>query len=157
MLRRTGNLGVGMNYSLSVETDRDAYSNFKMVERAVESVFKQRLGIGVLGRSPIKLRYIPIIMPESLLASYPARSRVRKNEVLYDCAPHLDYGVFLDGTFNEQLREYLRGLDEAVDGLRKLGADSEVTLAFETLLDDCFAICSHPKSTDRRMVKLLPE
>lgn len=139
-----------MIYSLSVETDRDVYSNFKVVERSVERVLKLRLSSGALGDSSIKLRYIPIIMPEASLSSYPARSKVRKKENLYDCAPQLNFEIFLHGSFNEQLREYLRGLDEAIIGLERLGATPEVISEFEALLDDCFAECSVPKSTDQR-------
>ena len=139
-----------MNYALSVETDREVYPNFKLVERSVERFLKVRLNIGALGDSSIKLRYIPVIMPKESLASYPARSKVRKRENLYDCAPQLNYDIFLHGTFNDQLREYLRGLDEATLGLKKLGATPEVVAEFETLLDNCFSECSVPKTTDQR-------
>jgi len=49
-------------------------------------------------------------MPERLHTRYPARSEVLKEQRIYDCAPILDYRVFLEGSFEDQLQENLRGI-----------------------------------------------
>ena len=64
-------------------------------------------------------------MPEGMRERYPARSKLRKNERLFDCAPQLSYEVFVDGTFEDQLREYIRGISESAPHLAGLGATPE--------------------------------
>jgi hypothetical protein len=81
-----------------------------------------------------KLRYVPIIMPEGLRERYPARSKLRKKEQIYDCAPQLDYEVFVEGTFEDQLREYMRGIAESAPHLAGLGATREQIKAFELIM-----------------------
>lgn len=61
------------------------------------------------------------------------RNSARK-ERLYDCAPQLNYRVFVSGTFKEQLQEYLRGLAEAVPHLKDLGANDDQVEEFENIL-----------------------
>jgi hypothetical protein len=51
----------------------------------------------------VKLRYIPIVMPEGMRERHPARSKLRENERIYDCAPQLNYEVFVEGSFEDQL------------------------------------------------------
>lgn len=72
-----------------------------------------------------ELRYVPIIMPEGMRERYPARSKLRKKERLYDCAPQLNYEIFVNGTFEDQLREYIRGISESAPHLAELGATPE--------------------------------
>ncbi len=81
-----------------------------------------------------KLRYVPIIMPDGLRGRYPARSKLRKKERIYDCAPQLDYDVFVSGTFEDQLREYVRGIAESAPHLAGLGATPEQIKDFEQIM-----------------------
>src|ERR1700682_1057329 len=81
-----------------------------------------------------KLRYVPIVMPEGMRERYPARSKLRKKERIYDCAPQLDYEVFVDGTFEDQLREYLRGIALSAEHLAGLGASLQQIKEFDTIL-----------------------
>jgi hypothetical protein len=75
---------------------------------------------------------------------YPARSKLRKRERICDCAPQLDYDVFVEGSFEYQLREYLRGITESAPHLAGLGATPEqiedfnkiVTTAVERILGE---------------------
>lgn len=67
-------------------------------------------------------------------ARYPARSKLRKKQGLYDCAPILDYDVFVNGTFKDQLTEYLRGIAESASHLAALGASPEQIKEFEAIL-----------------------
>lgn len=73
-------------------------------------------------------------MPEDMHARYPARSKLRKKERLYDCAPILDYEVFVSGPFEAQLREYLRGIALSAPHLPALGASPEQVEAFNAIL-----------------------
>jgi len=90
----------------------------------------------ILAELRIKLRYVPIIMPEGMRERYPARSRVRKKENLYDCAPQLKYEVFVEGTFSEQVDEYLRGIALSAPHLGKLGASQQQIEEFKRILKD---------------------
>jgi len=65
---------------------------------------------------------------------YPARSKLRRSERLYDCAPQLDYDTFVDGTFEDQLREYIRGIEESAFYLGELGATSRQVDEFRRIL-----------------------
>ncbi len=53
---------------------------------------------------------------------------------MYDCAPQLDYETFVSGTFEEQLREYIRGLIETGPQLLNLGATKEQVETFDRIL-----------------------
>jgi hypothetical protein len=73
-------------------------------------------------------------MPDGLRGRYPARSKLRKKERIYDCAPQLDYDVFVSGTFEDQLREYVRGIAESAPHLAGLGATPEQIKDFEQIM-----------------------
>lgn len=92
------------------------------VRKAVEPFLNEAFAASHLATLDAKLRYVPIIMPDSMRAGYPARSRLRKKERVYDCAPLLDYTIFVDGNVEEQLREYLRGIAQSAPHLAGLGA-----------------------------------
>jgi hypothetical protein len=81
-----------------------------------------------------KLRYVPIIMPEGMRQRYPARSKLRKKERVYDCAPQLNYETLVEGSFEDQLREYLRGIAESAPHLAGLGATPEQIEDFNTIV-----------------------
>jgi hypothetical protein len=59
---------------------------------------------------------------------------LRKKERIYDCAPQLDYEVFVGGSFEAQLREYLRGISESAPHLVGLGATPQQIEEFERIL-----------------------
>jgi len=73
-------------------------------------------------------------MPKGMRERYPARSKLRKKERIYDCAPQLDYDVFVDGKFEEQLEEYLRGIAPSAPHLAGLGATKEQIAEFDAIL-----------------------
>jgi len=81
-----------------------------------------------------KLRYVPIIMPEGMRERYPERSKLRAKERIYDCAPQLDYETFISGSFEEQLREYVRGISLSAPHLVRLGASKEQIEDFEKIM-----------------------
>jgi hypothetical protein len=87
-----------------------------------------------LPRWQCKLRYVPIVMPEEMLPRYPARSKLRKKDRIYDCAPILDFEVFVEGRFEDQLREYLRGIAPSAPHLASLGASPQQIEEFKAIL-----------------------
>jgi hypothetical protein len=105
------------------------------VRRNVERFLNAALAKSSLVSVDCEIRYIPIIMPEDMRARYPARSKLLKPERIYDCAPQLEYEVFVDGTFEDQLREYFRGIAESVPHLFELGATSHQIEDFKTILE----------------------
>jgi hypothetical protein len=87
-----------------------------------------------LAKLQAKLRYVPIVMPEDMHARYRERSKLRKKEQVYDCAPTLDYDVFLTGKFERQLQEYVRGILLSAPHLAALGASPQQIAEFEAIL-----------------------
>ena len=124
-----------MHYYASMEVDRDADLAAFAVQKLVGSFIKGAIEISDSLRAlDCSIRYVPIIMGQTRQERYPARSRLRKKERLYDCAPQLAYDPFVSGTRLAQLMEYCRGLSEAVDHLPTLGASAEQTEEFRSIL-----------------------
>jgi hypothetical protein len=73
-------------------------------------------------------------MPENMHARYPSRSKLRKKERLYDCAPILNYDLFVDGNFEDQLKEYLRGIALSAPYLAALGASPQQIEDFKAIV-----------------------
>jgi hypothetical protein len=118
------------------EVDQPAFFAMRQVRQRVEPFLNAAFETSVLAEIPITLRYVPIIMPEGVRERYPARSKVSKKENLYDCAPQLNYEVFVEGTFAEQVDEYLRGIALSVPHLAKLGASQQQIEELKRILKD---------------------
>ncbi|WP_341021725.1 hypothetical protein [Brevundimonas diminuta] len=82
----------------------------------------------------VKIRYVPIIMPEEMADWYPARSTARAKENIYACCPQLDYNIFVSGDFPSIAREYVRGIFSCVDKLSKVGFTREESDEFRRIL-----------------------
>lgn len=123
-----------MEFSSSAEVDRAASVNLLRIMDAVQPFLGAAMRGPPLGVSGIRIRYTPIIMGEEFRARYPARSEVRRKENLYDCSPQLDHEVFVAGSPEGQLAEYLRGLEECASALPKLGATPDQVEALLGLL-----------------------
>jgi len=83
-----------------------------------------------------KLRYVPIVMPKGMRERYPERSKLRKKQRIYDCSPQLNYEVFVEGSFEDQLKEYLRGIALSTPHLKGLGATPEQIADFEKIMKE---------------------
>jgi hypothetical protein len=118
----------------SAEVHQAAFAALDRARRCVLPFLSAAFGASSLATLRCTLRYVPIVMPESMQARYPARSKLRKKQLLYDCAPMLDYDVFLSGTFESQLREYLRGIELSAPHLADLGASKQQVDEFNTIL-----------------------
>lgn len=123
-----------MEFWASAEVYKPAYEALTKTRRSVEPFLNAALAASSLAAVQGKLRYVPIVMPENMHARYPARSKLRRKERIYDCAPILNYRVFIEGTFEDQLQEYLRGIAESAQHLSGLGATPEQIEEFKVIL-----------------------
>ncbi len=118
------------------ETERLAYPALADVRDMVEEHVNQRFQDSILNSLNVTVRYIPIVMPDELRAKYPARSKLRLKENLYDCAPQLKYEVFTGSSLEAQVGEFVAGLWEVVGHLGVLGANEAQVDAFKTILSE---------------------
>lgn len=119
-----------------MECFQPAFEAVRKVLNMVERRLNTELALSSLASFECTLRYIPIIMPDNMKGRYPARSKLRKKERLYLCAPQLDYEVFVTGTFEEQLIECCRGISETTPHLAKLDATKEQIEDFRRILEE---------------------
>jgi hypothetical protein len=129
-------MGAGLEFRALAEVDQPAWASMHKVRLAVESYLNAAFAQSSLAEFSIKLRYVPIIMPVGMRERYPSRSKVRKKENLCDCAPQLNYEIFVEGTFAEQIDEYLRGVALSAPHLAKLGASQPQIEEFKKILKD---------------------
>jgi hypothetical protein len=120
----------------SAEVFQPADAALDKARRCVEPYLNAAFATSSLATLEGKLRYVPIAMPAGMRERYPARSKLRKKEGIYDCAPQLNYEVFVDGAFEDQLREYLRGIGSSAPHLAGLGASPQQIREFEMILAD---------------------
>jgi hypothetical protein len=118
----------------SAEIFQPASAAMNAVRQCVEPFLNFSFAASSLQALEVKLRYVPIIMPEGMRERYPARSKLRKKERLYDCAPQLNYDVFVEGRFEDQPHEYLRGIGETTPHLAALGATPQQIEDFENIM-----------------------
>lgn len=123
-----------MEFWASSESYRPASDSLEKTRRAVEPFLNSAFSKSGLASLEGKLRYVPIVMPPQFHDRYPSRSKLRKKELIYDCAPILDYDVFAEGTFEDQLREYLRGVGLSAPHLEGLGASPQQIEEFKAIL-----------------------
>jgi hypothetical protein len=123
-----------LNFWASAEVFQAAFPAMDKARRCVGPFLNTALARSSLATLEGKLRYVPIVMPEGMRQRYPARSKLRKKERVYDCAPQLNYDVFVEGTFADQLQEYLRGIAESAPHLAGLGATPEQIEDFNKIM-----------------------
>ena len=123
-----------MEFWASCEVYKPATTTLERARHCVEPFLNAAFSRSSLSKLDCEIRYVPIVMPEEYHDRYPARSKLRKKQKLYDCAPILDYEVFVNGTLEDQLREYLRGIAESAPYLADLGASPEQIQEFEDIL-----------------------
>ena len=123
-----------MEFWASSETYRLASEATEKARRCVEPYLNAAFSASSLAKLDCKLRYVPIVMPEGMRERYPARPKLRKKERIYDCAPQLDYETFVEGSFEDQLREYLNGIAPSAPHLAGLGATPQQIEEFESIL-----------------------
>ena len=123
-----------MEFWASSESEKKASEDLERARNCVEPYLNSAIAVSSLAELNLELRYVPIAMPENLRGKYPARSKMRKKECVYLCAPQLDYDLFVEGNLEDQLREYLRGVSESSTYLAEFGATPEQIEEFEAIL-----------------------
>lgn len=130
-----------MHIWASAEVFRLADPALDKVKKLVVPYLNDAFAASSLAELAIEIRYIPIVMPEGMRERYPARSKLRLKEHLYDCAPQLNYEVFVSGSEPMQLKEYLDGIASSAPHLARLGASSQHIEAFHKILTDAVNLC----------------
>jgi hypothetical protein len=123
-----------MRFWASSESHQPASAALEKARRCVEPFLNAAFAASSLAALQYELRYVPIVMPKDMHARYPARSELRKRERVYVCAPILNYDVFVEGKFEDQLQEYLHGIALSAPHLADLGATPEQIKEFEGIL-----------------------
>jgi len=119
----------------SSETYQAAGAATEAARRCVVPFLNGAFAASSLSGLNCELWYIPIVMPEDMREHYPARSRRVRGQLAYSCCPQLDYDVFVEGTFEAQLREYIRGIATSVPFLPALGASPQQVQDFISILE----------------------
>jgi hypothetical protein len=120
----------------SAEVFRTASPALEKARHCVEPHLNAEFARSRLATIDAELRYVPIVMPKGMRERYPERSMLRRKERVYLCAPQLNYEVFVDGSFEDQLREYLRGIALSAPHLKGLGATPEQIADFEKIMKE---------------------
>lgn len=118
----------------STECHQPAYASVSRARRLVEAHLNEAFARSAFSDLDMTLRYVPIVMPVEFHDRYKERSKAQVDQSIYDCAPHLDYEVFVSGTITEQIREYLRGISLAVPHLHKFGFTPENLADFKEII-----------------------
>ena len=124
-----------MEFWASSETYQAAGAATDAVRLCVVPFLNAAFAASSLSGLNCELRYIPIVMPEDMRERYPARSRRVRGQRAYDCCPQLDYIIFVEGTFEAQLREYIRGIATSAPFLPALGASPQQVRDFTSILE----------------------
>jgi hypothetical protein len=128
-----------MLFWASSEVFRLAAPASEVVRRGLEPLINDGISRSALASLDCTFRYIPIIMPDGMRERYPARSKLRRKERICVCAPQLDYETFVTGSLEEQLREYVCGIETMVPRLSDLGASLDQVSEFEAILSAAVA------------------
>lgn len=125
-----------MFFWAAAECHIPAYQAVTIVRQRVEPYLNAAFSKGALAGLDLKLRYVPIVMPVQMYDKYPERSLARVRLRIYDCAPHLDFELYISGNFKQQLTEYFRGISLAKPHLVKFGATPEQVAEFDQIITE---------------------
>jgi hypothetical protein len=120
----------------SAEVFRLASPGLEKCRRSVEPYLRAEFAGSSLTTLFGDLRYIPIVMPAGMRERYPERSKLKRDQEIYDCSPQLNYDVFVSGSFEDQLKEYIRGIALSAPHLKGLGATPEQIEDFKRIMDE---------------------
>jgi hypothetical protein len=126
----------------SCEAHKDVFDNVVRVGKMVEIHLNKEFSNSILIGFPLKIRYIPIIMPPKNIDNYPSRSKYRVKQNIYDCAPQLDYRIFLDKSLKCQIFEYLNGLLLSNFDMSKFGATFYQIDAYNRIIENAARVLS---------------
>lgn len=124
-----------MFYAASSEVTSDVGAAVRRLHKSIDPVLREAFGRSGLSSVEGKLIYVPIVMHFDLHEEFKERSRFVARARTYECCPQLDYEVFLNGTFEQTVEEYFRGLALAAPHLHQLGATEAQVAEFLSILD----------------------
>ena len=124
-----------MRFWASSESHAPASAGLEATRKKLEPFLDTAFATSDLGALQLKLCYVPIVMPESMHDRYPSRSKAHLKDKIYDCAPILNYEVFVKGSPKDQLKEYVRGIRLAAPHLARFGATPQQVMMFNEILD----------------------
>lgn len=117
----------------SFEVSRQASPALDRSRRCVESYLDRKFSNSSLIHFDCTIQYIPLVMDGEFKSH--VKSQVIQSDFVCCCAPKLDHDTFVDGTFRDQLQEYVRGLAEcAPPYLSELGASEEQLRDFNLIM-----------------------
>jgi hypothetical protein len=119
----------------SCEAEKSVFKRVVEIGQRAEFEINGELNNSILSDSDIKLRYIPIVMSDMFKNDYPARSKLRIKERIYDCAPQLSYKTFLKGSYSECVSNYIEGIRHGFEKTHKMGVSAEQIIEFNAILD----------------------
>lgn len=134
-----------MHIWASAEVFQLAYPALDRLRKLVVPYLNAAFAVSNLADLAIEIRYVPIVMPDGMRERYPARSRLHLKKHLYDCAPQLNYEVFVSGSEQMQLKEYLDGIASSASYLARLGASSQHIVSFHEILTKATNLCGPAK------------
>lgn len=123
-----------MLISASAEVFQLAYPALDRARRLTIPYLNSAFKLSNLADLAIEIRYVPIVMPEGMRERYPARSRLRLKDHVFESAPQLNYEVFVSGSSSMQIEEYLSGIAAAARQLVRLGANGQHIEVFQEIL-----------------------
>ena len=140
-----------MKFWASAEVHQPASKALVNAQRDVEAFLNQAFSVSILRDVKLHLMYVPIVMPQEMRLRYPARTRLRRDARTSECAPQLNYDIFVSGTYEQQLREYLKGIMEAADHLGLMGATNEQVAEFQSIVSEAAdrILAEHPNGHTR--------
>jgi hypothetical protein len=137
-----------MIFWASAEVHKSADAMLEVCRNHFESAMNDALTISNLVDFDIKVRYVPIVMPADMKMRYPARTKVLKSKRIFDCAPQLDYEIFVGTNFASALREYANGILGESHLLRELGLSESQLAEFVRIVEEteAAAIVEHGRA-----------
>jgi hypothetical protein len=123
-----------MRFWASAEVFKAASPAVTRMRCTVDPLLNEAFNKSTLSHIEAEICYVPIVMPEGMRERYPARSKLRKKQMIYDCAPQLNYDIFVSGTFEQQVREYMLGIESSAPHLAGLGASPQQIEEFKQLM-----------------------
>lgn len=125
-----------MKFFVSWEADKDSGENLRKITNEVYECIVKKLDRLPLNLLDFSINYVPIVMSADNRVRYPPRSRLNRKRNEYNCAPQLDYDVFVSGTWNEMLTCYLNGIRVYSNKLKVIGFDAEMIQEFLIILNE---------------------
>jgi hypothetical protein len=123
-----------LKFWAGAEVFQPAYASLSKCRNLVQLHLNEALSQSGLASFDAEVRYVPIVMPIGMRERYPARSKLHRKDKAFDCSPQLDYNIFITGTFEEQLREYVEAVSNEAGALKGLGASDEQVDSFRSII-----------------------